>query len=184
MQAHTHTHILGRRFLCPLLFPWRGMTSGQFGGVRLQGLKWLEGRRQPLWAGAAVIDLTEAKGLGRPVVEGPEPSPPGRFSPNMKILFDLMPSLYLEAWAIFPFSLRHLAQTTGTEMVEVLTVALLAASEEAGQWRRVQPWQALVAVVGGCSGRDCVSAPGPGPGPVPSASLRNMAVHLFPCKNV
>ena len=156
------------------------MTSGQFGGVRLQGLKWLEGRRQPLWAGAAVIDLTEAKGLGRPVVEGPEPSPPGRFSPNMKILFDLMPSLYLEAWAIFPVSLRHLAQTTGTEMVEVLAVALLAASEEAGQWRRVQPWQALVAVVGGCSGRDCVSAPGPGPGPSPRPGVKGFWIPPHP----
>lgn len=36
--------------------------TGHFGGAKLQGPKGLEERSQPLWAGAAVTDLAEAKG--------------------------------------------------------------------------------------------------------------------------
>ena len=71
------------------------MTSGKCGGARLQGPKGLEGRRQPHWIGTAVIDLTEAQEPIWPVMEGPEPRSPGRFSPKVNVLFGLMPSHYL-----------------------------------------------------------------------------------------
>lgn len=70
------------------------MTSGQYGGARLQGPKGLEGRRQPHWIGTAV-DLTEAQEPIWPVMEGPEYRSPRRFSPNVNVLFDLMASHYL-----------------------------------------------------------------------------------------
>lgn len=84
-HTHAHTHLLGGRFPCPLL------SSGQFGGGKLQGPNWSEGRRQQLCAGAVVIVLIEAKGLVRVSHGGFSTQAPRTVLPNVKVLFDAEP---------------------------------------------------------------------------------------------
>lgn len=110
--------------------------TGHFGGAKLQGPKGLEERSQPLWAGAAVTGTwLRLKGLGRPVMEGPEPRSPEGFSPNRKVLFDVMPSLYLRHRQCFQ-SLEALCLDSQHRKGQSFGCALPAASS-----RRLQSGQ-------------------------------------------
>lgn len=68
------------------------LSSGQFGSGKLQGPNWSEDRRQQLCAGAAVMVLTESKGLVRASHGGFSTQAQDGFT---QVPFDPMPSLYL-----------------------------------------------------------------------------------------